>query len=280
MMACVKQSNIWPQFEKLELHINVRAQEDNTGFAEWLLQLGGDQLEGIPRNDGNTLIPIPPDFLVPDKHALIAKAFEGLEPYQIPNKAILAPFNTDCNEINDTICEHLSGELRTYPTADIVVEDDDAIVANYPIEFLNSLTPSGCPPHEVKLKEGIIVMILRNLNVRGGICNGIRCLIRRLADTFIEVEILSNKGRLYGNRTFIPRIDFLPMEGNLPLKMKRRQYPLRVVYSTTINKNQDQTFDSAGIYLRRPVFTHGQLYVAFSRARRRGDISVTIEPAP
>lgn len=33
VMACVKQSNLWPQFKRLDLLINVRAQEANTGFA-------------------------------------------------------------------------------------------------------------------------------------------------------------------------------------------------------------------------------------------------------
>ena len=33
----------------------------------------------------------------------------------------------------------------------------------------------------------------------------------------------------------------------------------------TINKSEGQTYDKIGIDLRHPVFTHGQLYTAFSR---------------
>ena len=47
----------------------------------------------------------------------------------------------------------------------------------------------------------------------------------------------------------------------------------RLAYSMTINKAQ---FDKVGIHLPAPVFSHGILYVAFSRARSLNDISVTI----
>ena len=33
-----------------------------------------------------------------------------------------------------------------------------------------------------------------------------------------------------------------------------------------INKSQGQIFDKSKLYLQLPVFSHGQLYVAFSRA--------------
>ena len=45
----------------------------------------------------------------------------------------------------------------------------------------------------------------------------------------------------------------------------------------TINKSQGQTFDKVGIYLPQPVFNHGQLYVAFSRATSREGIRVSVE---
>jgi ATP-dependent exoDNAse (exonuclease V) alpha subunit len=33
----------------------------------------------------------------------------------------------------------------------------------------------------------------------------------------------------------------------------------------TINKSQGQSFDTVGVDLRTPVFSHGQFYVAMSR---------------
>lgn len=44
----------------------------------------------------------------------------------------------------------------------------------------------------------------------------------------------------------------------------------------TINKSQGQSLKKIGIYLPQPVFTHGQLYVALSRATSPDSVKILI----
>ena len=65
-----------------------------------------------------------------------------------------------------------------------------------------------------------------------------------------------------------------PSDNLLPFTLKRRQFPVRLAFAMTINKSQGQTFKKVGLFLPKPVFTHGQLYVALSRVGSPSDISV------
>jgi hypothetical protein len=60
-------------------------------------------------------------------------------------------------------------------------------------------------------------------------------------------------------------------------RAKRRQFPKRLAFSTTVNKSQGQTFDKICLYLPKPVFSPGQLYVALLRVRSLGSLSVVSE---
>ncbi|CAL1354850.1 unnamed protein product [Linum trigynum] len=61
------------------------------------------------------------------------------------------------------------------------------------------------------------------------------------------------------------------------MSSERRQFPVRVCYAMTINKIQGQSLDIMGVYLPKPVFSHGQLYVAVSRVRSAGDWHILID---
>jgi hypothetical protein len=52
------------------------------------------------------------------------------------------------------------------------------------------------------------------------------------------------------------------------------QYPLKLAWALTIHKSQGKTFDEVVIDIGRGTFAHGQLYVALSRCRTLGGITL------
>ncbi|AQK79503.1 hypothetical protein ZEAMMB73_Zm00001d035706 [Zea mays] len=59
---------------------------------------------------------------------------------------------------------------------------------------------------------------------------------------------------------------------------KRKQFPIRLSFAMTVNKAQGQTIPNVGVYLPEPVFSHGQLYVALSRATARSKVKILAIP--
>lgn len=56
----------------------------------------------------------------------------------------------------------------------------------------------------------------------------------------------------------------------LSLKIVRKQFFVSVFFVMTINKSQGQSLGHVGLYLPRPVFTHGHLYVvSHVRSKKR-----------
>jgi ATP-dependent DNA helicase PIF1 len=147
----------------------------------------------------------------------------------------------------------------------------------YPQEFLNTLTPIGIPPHVLKLKIGYPVILLRNLDPANGLCNVTRLVVRACQRNSIDAEIVL--GQHAGKRVFLPRIPLCPFDDQMfPFQFKRKQFPIRLSFSMTVNKSQGQTIPNVGVYLPAPVFSHGQLYVAMSRATARMNIKILTLP--
>ena len=94
----------------------------------------------------------------------------------------------------------------------------------------------------------------------------------------LDVEIIA--GSNIGNRIFLSRIKLSTKGTDLPFTLNRTQFPVKLAFCMSINKSQGQTFSKIGIYLPQPVFSHGQLYVAFSRVSKLENIKIKIEDYP
>ena len=81
---------------------------------------------------------------------------------------------------------------------------------------------------------------------------------------------------------FIPRIKLLANEkSHMPFRLIRTQFPIKPAFAMTVNKAQGQTCELVGLYLPKPVFSHGMLYVALSRVGCADGIKVMVtHPQP
>jgi hypothetical protein len=183
---------------------------------------------------------------------------------EMSKRAIVAPLNVDVREMNDKVMKMIPGNEVTYSSIDHAQNEEKQRLDEYLDEYLNSLSPNGFPLHELKLKKNAIVMLVRNLNIAKGLCNGTRLLVEEMRPNLIVGRILT--GDKAGDLAYIPRIT-LCCEEEYPFDLHRHQFPLVLAFAMTINKSQGQTFERIGIDLRKDVFSHWQLYVAMSRVR-------------
>ena len=266
--ACLTRSYLWRSIKVLYLTQNKRLEDHDQDFAKWLLEVGEGKHTSA---DGTVTLPAPVrcgDSL----NKLFDSIYPGLDQPQedsyFAERAILTSRNVEVKELNEQLLSRFPGELKIYEGADsIQIEegvDVDADVAQmYQPEFLASLDASGLPLSKLKLKRGVPVMLLRNLDPANGLCNGTRGVVINMSHRVIEIRITA--GDFKGNTAFIPRIVLDSSDSDFPFKLRRRQFPLRLAFAMTINKSQGQSLTYTGLDLRTPVFSHGQLYVALSR---------------
>jgi ATP-dependent DNA helicase PIF1 len=208
--------------------------------------------------------------------SLISSVFPDLpnryvEEGYMDGRAILTAKNVVVNQINTNIAAGMPGDEHVFFSADTVEARDDRAYG-IATEFLNTITVPGMPPHRLALKVGVPVILLGNLDASSGLCNGTCLIVRRLVRRLIVVEIVD--GSHAGTVLNIPRITTSSIGNRWPFTLLRRQFLVQLAFAMTINKAQGQTMGTVGIYLPEPVFTHGQLYVALSRATSVGNVSI------
>ena len=196
---------------------------------------------------------------------LVTCAWESEKPdwmNYVSSRAILATTNGQGDEISKLGLNRLPGEEITIASADSTIVPDDA--AHYPVEYINSLQAAGIPLHTLTLKKRSVVMLLRNLSIRGGLCNGTRLIIQDVTERLIIGKIAS--GVAIGRMVLIPKIQMQPADcSEYGFEWHKYQFPVRVAFAMTIHKSQGQTLKKVVVWLQEPCFGHSQFYVAASR---------------
>jgi hypothetical protein len=168
---------------------------EDTPHRDWLLKLGSGLLPRI--SDLHlSAIELPEhlcmpsgaaaeDFIrwiFPDVRAHVQQSLTAVDTEEhdawFRNRAILTSRNDVALQINNLILDQLDPRTEQIALSlDSVADSGSGDSTNFPVEFLNSLTPSGLPPHKLRLRVGAMVIVLRNLDKERGIVNGVRCLV-------------------------------------------------------------------------------------------------------
>ncbi|XP_052193771.1 uncharacterized protein LOC127802119 [Diospyros lotus] len=184
---------------------NVESDEDLINlksFSEWIASIGDGTIGGP--NDGNAVIDILDDLLLnvlDDPVASIVSSmyskftFNVNEVEYLQGRAILAPTLDVVETINEYMISLNAAEANTYLSSDTTCKSDcnvDILQDLHTPEFLNAIRCFGMPNHELKLKVGTPIILLRNIDHSMGLCNSTRLVITKIENHELKAKILTS----------------------------------------------------------------------------------------
>jgi ATP-dependent DNA helicase PIF1 len=132
----------------------------------------------------------------------------------------------------------------------------------------DNLVKSCNAPQVLKLSVGAQVILLTNLDVSAGLCNGSRGIVTGFdIDTIPIVKFLNGLERKI-------ELNVWEIEEDGVVVATLEQFPLRLAYALSIHKCQGTTLDYVELDLSN-IFEYGQAYVALSRVKNIDGLSIT-----
>jgi ATP-dependent exoDNAse (exonuclease V) alpha subunit len=178
-----------------------------------------------------------------------------------PDATVLCMTNARADEYNQTMFERLDTKPHVY----------EAIVTG-------RFSESEYPTHEaLQLKVGAKVVLIRNAKDKSYV-NGSIGEVTELLESSVMVNV---RGRVLEVEpdTWEKYAYCDSPEGGFEKKVvgSFKQIPMRLAWAVTVHKSQGMTLRRFHLDLERAPFTHGQMYVALSRARSVKGITATRE---
>lgn len=175
--------------------------------------------------------------------------FAAEDPDPTKPACILHTHNEKCDRVNREMLRNLPGD-----TVDLKARDEGKHEG-----FVKQIERDCLAPTVLSVKPGARVMLLVNLDIRGGLVNG--SMGHVLSAGAAGVRVRFDNGR----EELIERKEWEFKKGGV-IVARRAQFPLRLARAVTCHKAQGLTLDKVETDLSR-CFAPGQAYVALSRAR-------------
>ncbi|GFR28941.1 ATP-dependent DNA helicase [Trichonephila clavata] len=171
-------------------------------FASKLFQIGDGKVPEDPSTDFITMLC---GQIVNSPDELLSKVFPNIQQnFKDQNwlspREILASRNDVVEKLNVTIQKQLPGQEYAYKSIDCILNDDEAV--QYPTEFLNSNQTPYLQAHNLILKVGAPIMLIRNINAPW-LCNGTRLIVKKPMQHLIQATVLTGCAKGCGYNTVL-----------------------------------------------------------------------------
>lgn len=225
----VVNSQVWQELDPVICYLEEQHRQDDEQLIEILNALRSGELRR--------------------RHAEILLSRVDQQPHETIDLTELHTVNVDVDSLNDQKLAELMGD-------EIFYTQTATGAANY----VESLQRSVLAPATLRLKEGALVMAVKNATDRKYVNGSIGTVVAFEPAT--EYPIV----RFRNGREMTMQPDTWELRDGDKKRASITQIPLRLAWAITVHKSQGMTLDAARIDLRK-AFVEGMGYVALSRVK-------------